>query len=124
MARRRALVAVGLALALVATAGGGGAVSAATVERSVTVAVVDDDRAYLGVEREPVENGTWNLTLTNRLWTTLEVTVAVDGDRVVREFAPRARHTLVLTVAACGGRARLVATAEDVRISLVRIAGC
>jgi hypothetical protein len=120
---RRAVAAVGLALALVA-ATGGGAVSAATVERSVTVAVVDDDQAHLGVEREPVENGTWNLTLTNRLWTTLEVTVAVGGDRVAREFGPGRRHTLTLTVAACGVRARVVATAEDARISLARTASC
>jgi len=77
--RAAALFGVLLALLLLTTQSG--AFSAATADRSVTVAVVEDEDAYLGIERWTVsETGqatTPLLRVTNHLSTTVEVHITV-----------------------------------------------
>ena len=95
MRKRSSLVLI--ALAVVLGTAGTGAFSSAETDRSVSVAVVDDDEAYVGYD--PIEvNATNNetvalVTVTNRFQTPLDVTdVAVteppDGNLTVDVNAP------------------------------------
>ncbi|WP_311172423.1 hypothetical protein [Halobellus ordinarius] len=54
--------------------------SSAAADRNVDVAVVSDDEAYLGIQRECSDN-TLQVTVTNRFsaGTTLDVDIAVNG---------------------------------------------
>lgn len=76
---RYGLLAVALLVAgsLVASTGG---VSSTALDRGIDVAVVSDDEAYLGVQRE-CSNSTLRVTITNQYAssTTLDVDVAVNG---------------------------------------------
>lgn len=90
MDRRQPVLVAGVVAALVAVSGSAGFTSTAA-DRGVEVAVVDDDEAFLGVERTTVNetDGTANLsvTVTNRFpaGTTLDtVEVAVDGNTETR----------------------------------------
>ena len=84
---RRHLLLFGLAAVLLASVGGTGGFSAVDASRGIEVAVVDDDEAYLGIERHGVNGDTWKLTLTNRLSAAepLEVTVTVDTRTLVAD---------------------------------------
>lgn len=77
---RRHLLALGLVAAVLASVGGTGGFGSTNAGRSVEVAVVDDEAAYLGIERHGVNGDTWKVTLTNRLSSgePLDVTVTVE----------------------------------------------
>jgi hypothetical protein len=77
---RRHFLLLGLAAVLLASVGGTGGFSAVDASRGIEVAVVDDDEAFLGIERHGVNDGVWKVTLVNRLSSgePFDVTVTVD----------------------------------------------
>jgi len=117
---RRRLLALGFAAALLVSVTGSGGFAAASADRSVPVAVVDDDEAYLGIERDDASDGTWNLTLTNRLGTgeTLDVAAEVGGQNATATLDPGESETLTFTDVDCDGTANVVATAQDGSITV------
>lgn len=84
MVRRRSLVVLAAALLALTLVSGTGGFSSVAAERSVNVAVADDDRALVGIEAERVDRCGGNqvaLTVSNRVGTdlhTVEATV-LDG---------------------------------------------
>jgi hypothetical protein len=72
-------------LAVAALVFGSGGFSSAAVERSLSVAVVDDDRAYVGVDAVRHEaDGTVTVTVTNRFVEPLTVERIVSDGRIER----------------------------------------
>jgi len=122
------------ALFVVGTTVGTGGFEAVTADRGVDVTVVDDDHAYLGVDRSPngTSNGTTNLTvtITNRLGsgTTLEtvtLTATLDGasKRLYSIQAGESKEAILRGVS-CDGYVAIRATGESVAISLSREVTC
>jgi len=113
----RLLAVVGVAASLVLVAPQTGAFTSATVDRSVSVAVVDDENAYLGIQQSPVSvTGSQSsevvlLTLTNRFQKPLDITVRVTARTTDRRP----------TVARASGPATLDAGAEA---SVTAVATC
>jgi hypothetical protein len=121
--RRGRILLVGVAAALLVTTGTG-AFSATVADRGVTVAVVDDDSAFLGFEQSALPNGstanlTVTMTVTNRFPETDLETVAIEvsgsqrelvdggslgpGDSVTRTWADVPCGDPILVTAAGGG---------------------
>ncbi len=123
MTRRLLLVLAGL-LVVAASVVGVGGVTSLTGDRSLSVAVVDDDRAYLGYDPGTFDNGTWSPAVTNNFETSVTVTVAVDGVVETATLAPGARATLVLDGVSCGDEAVITAVGTGVRVEMVRVVGC
>jgi hypothetical protein len=85
-----------------------------TVDRDVTVAVAEDEEAYLGIEFGPGDNGTRPLTVSDHV-TTDGLRVTVDG--TTRSATPG--DPAVFTVD-CGSQVEITADSQDVRIEAVR----
>jgi hypothetical protein len=89
MLGRRSLVALAAALLALTLVSGTGGFSSVAADRSVNVAVVDDDEAFVGIEKGHIDRCGANqvaLTVTNRLGSdlhTVEATV-LDDDSDVR----------------------------------------
>jgi hypothetical protein len=111
---RRRLVLAALALVALSSVTGVGSVTSTTADRDVTVAVADDEEAYLGIEFGPGDNGTRPLTVSDRA-TTDGLRVTVDG--TTRWASPG--DPAVFTVD-CGSRVEITADSQDVRIEAVR----
>jgi hypothetical protein len=122
MTRRALLVVAGLVVLATVVATGG--VSSVTADRPLSVAVVADDRAYLGYDPGQVDNGTWTPRVTNNFEVTLTVTVRVDGDSASTTLAPGEGATLVLEGVACGDAASITAVGRSVRVEMDRPVQC
>lgn len=125
---RRHLLGLGVAVTVLASISGTGGFSSTVAERGVEVAVVDDERAYLGIDREGVNDGTWNVTVTNRLsdGTALDVTVRVSGKAESVTLRPGASTRLAFDGVSCGDAVRIVGETDDgsVRIEAARTVVC
>jgi hypothetical protein len=105
----------------------------AHAERSVEVAVVSDDVAYLGVEQQLRDRSAGRVTLTVTVhnqfrWTTLDRVVVKVGSTEVDltasgPLAPGDRRSTTHRVA-CDSHVVIEASGADVRIRLVRSVGC
>jgi hypothetical protein len=130
----RTLAVVVGALLVVGTTVGTGGFSAMNADRGVDITVVDDDRAYLGVDRSPsgTANGTTNLTvtITNRLGsgTTLEsVTLTAtldDASKRLDSIQTGELKEATLRGVSCDGYIEIRATGESVEVSLSRAVIC
>lgn len=125
---RRRLLGIGIAIALLASVSGTGGFSSTVAERGVEVAVVDDDRAYLGIDQAGVNDGTWNVTMTNRLssGTALDVTVSVAESTESVTLGPGESVRLSFTGVSCSDAVRVVGETDDgsVRIDADRTVTC
>lgn len=105
----RLLAVVGVVASLVLVAPQTGAFTSAAADRSISITVVDDESAYLGIQQSPVSvGGNENrnvvlLTVTNRFSEPLELNVHIT------EQNPDSRPS----VARANGPARLAAGAES-----------
>jgi len=118
---RRRLLALGFAAALLASVAGTGGFASVDASRGIEVAVVDDDEAYLGIERGDASDGTWNVTLTNRLGTGEPLDVAVEvGEQTATASSIDSgeSETVTLTGVACGDTANVIATAPDGSVTI------
>jgi hypothetical protein len=107
-----------LTLVCLSSVTGVGGVSSVAADRGVTVAVVDDAEAYLGIEFGPVDNDTRNLTVYNRVSTgSLEVTV----NGTARTAAPGDPAEFAI---ACGSEVEIVAVGSAVRVEATRAVDC
>lgn len=119
------VVTMAVALALIGTSG----MSAMTSERSVEVAVVEDDEAALGIEQTTTETGnetTVDMTLTNQFAgdTTLDtVIVQVDGgDEDVGPLSPGDSETVESIE--CDADVTIDASGSGIDVSLMRTTEC
>ena len=130
---RTIAVVIGVLLVVGTTAGSSG-FSVMSADRGAEITVVDDDRAYLGIDRSPTGtvNGTTNLTvtITNRFGdgTVLErVTLAAtQDDASERLHSIRAGDSKEATLrgVSCDGSVEIRATGESVEVSLSRAVIC
>lgn len=118
---RRRVLALGVAVAVLASVGGTGGFGSASVDRGVQVAVVDDEAAYLGIESDDASDGTWNVTVTNRLpgGTTLDVVVEVGERTDATTLRSGESDTLTLAGVDCGVTANLTASATGGGVTIV-----
>jgi hypothetical protein len=122
-----AVLAVGVTLA-----SGSAGFSSATASRSVEVAVVDDDVAFLGVElADPADGGDGvTVTVANRFprGTTLRTVEITVGNGTTRVFDARVESGGAVRArfadAACGDRVRVEAAGESVDVRLNRSVAC
>ena len=126
---RRHLLALGLAVAVLVSVGGTGGFGSTNAGRSVEVAVVDDEAAYLGIAGDDASNGKWNVTVTNRLAAgkTLSAEVEVDGlTATATSIGSGESETLRLSGVDCGDPANVTAMTTDgsVRIEASREVTC
>ncbi|MFC6953351.1 hypothetical protein [Halorubellus litoreus] len=132
---RRGWLVLAAAAVVVATTAGTGAFSAVSAERGIQIAVVDDDRAYLGVAVTANVSGndtTARITVTNQFpqGTTLSaVTATVDGETV--SLTPGSTtldggDSTTGTVAnvTCGDTVTIRASGDGVRVELEREIVC
>jgi hypothetical protein len=129
---RTIAVVIGVLLVVGTTAGSSG-FSVMSADRGAEITVVDDDRAYLGVDRSPngTANGTTNLTvtITNRFGdgTVLGVTLAATLDDASERLSSiRAGDSKEATLrgVSCDGYVEIRATGESVEVSLSRAVIC
>jgi len=130
---RTLAVVIGVLLVVGTTAGSSG-FSVMSADRGAEITVVDDDRAYLGIDRSPTGtvNGTTNLTvtITNRFGdgTVLErVTLAATLDDASERLSSiRAGDSKESTLrgVSCDGYVEIRATGESVEVSLSRAVIC
>ncbi|PSP72968.1 hypothetical protein BRC86_10865 [Halobacteriales archaeon QS_3_64_16] len=119
------LATVALALALVASTG---AFSAASADRGISVAVADDDRAYLGVQLDDTGNESVEVTLTNRFDSDLSsVTISTDTDTASLSLDSRDTGSVIVGID-CGDSKTVTidGLGESASVSLERHAsvGC
>lgn len=117
---RRRLLALGAAVALLASVAGTGGFGSVNADRSVRVAVVDDDEAYLGIEGDDASDGTWNVSLTNRLASgaTLHVEVAIGDQRATATLDAGESESVTLTGVDCGATATVTAEGMDHSVTI------
>jgi len=134
MTRHRLLVLALGALAVVGTTVSTGGVSTAGADRGFGTAVVDDEHAYLGVDRTPngTANGTTNLTVTvtNRFGgdvtfglVTVEAGLA-DADGTIAMLSGGGSGSVTLNGVPCDGRVTVHAVGVDVEVVLYRAVAC
>lgn len=134
MSDYRTLAVVVGALLVVGTTVGTGGFSAIVADRGVDVTVVDDDHAYLGVDRSPsgTVNGTTNLTVTvtNRFGdgTTLAsvlLTATLDGTtKRLNSISAGESKDATLRGVPCDGYVAIHAAGDSVDVSLSREVVC
>ncbi len=117
MFRRATLVLAVLGLLAAVPATGG--FSTVTADRDLSVAVVADDRAYLGVDVAENTTGDVTVTVVNRFPVTLgTVTTTANGTtRTVENLAPGESATLEFEDCE---RVAIEGTGEDTRVELTR----
>jgi len=134
MHRRELLLLVGVVAALSLTFGTSG-VSSVSADRSIEVAVVDDQKAFLTFEQDPgnTTNGTTslNVTLGNQYpaGTPLtRVTVSVDTETAAhteaKRLAPGARRTWTFRSVSCSDTIAVEAEGSGVSTSFERPVAC
>lgn len=130
MSRRGWILLVGATAALLVTTGTG-AFSATVADRGVTVAVVDDDSAFLGFDQSTdATDGTANLSVevTNRFPGETElasVTVTVDGDdREVGPIPSGEDRDASFSGVPCDAEVAVAASDSGVEVALNRSVEC
>lgn len=129
---RRAWVVLAAAAVALASTAGTGAVSSMSAERGMNVDVVEDERAYLGVDIETTttENGTAvNVTVSNQFpsGTTLDVTVSHEGVTLYpgnHSLESGETRWATFENATCGETVRITASAGSVTVELERDVEC
>jgi hypothetical protein len=125
MTSYRFIVLLAGALAVLGATLGTGGFSAVAADRSVDIQVVDDDRAYLGIEQNATTiNDTTNLTVTvtNRFTERLgRVTVTLSGeDESIGSISPGQSSEARFTNVSCAGTVRVEAAGDDAAVYLSR----
>jgi hypothetical protein len=120
---RRVLALAALVVVGLSSVTGAGSVSSVSADRDVSVAVVEDREAYLGLEFSNATNGTATLTVSNRISTdTLAVTVEGDGEATAsRTLDPGERAAFNVS---CGEEIRVSADAPDAEVDATRTVDC
>jgi hypothetical protein len=116
---RRHLVLVALTLLSLSLVTGAGSVSSVSADRDVSVAVVEDEEAYLGIELGDTDwsNRTRTLEVTNRA-STRPIEVTASGTTVT--VGPGEAESLTVSC----GTVDLTATGPDVAINATRSVDC
>lgn len=116
--KRRLLALTALTLVALSSVMGAGSVSSVSADRDVSVAVVEDEEAYLGIEFGDTDwpNRTRTLTFANRVSVPLEVSIS--GDIVT--ISPGELAALAVD---CGD-VDIAAVGEDIRIDATRTVTC
>jgi hypothetical protein len=119
---RRVLVFAALVVVGLSSVTGAGSVSSVSADRDVSVAVVEDREAYLGLEFSNATNETVTLTVSNRVSTErLDVTVEDGGKAASRTLDPGERAAFNVS---CGEDVQISADASDTEIDATRTVDC
>jgi hypothetical protein len=119
---RRVLALAALVVVGLSSVTGAGSVSSVSADRDVSVAVVEDREAYLGLEFSNASNGTVTLTVSNRISTErLDVTVDDGGETASRRLGPGERAAFNVS---CGEDVQISADAPDAEVDATRTVDC
>ncbi|WP_136600528.1 hypothetical protein [Salinigranum halophilum] len=119
---RRFLVLAALTLVALSSVTGVGSVSSVSADRDVSVAVAEDDEAYLGLEFGTVDNGTRTLTVANRISTEPTVVTIEDADGADSQtLGPGETATFDVS---CDDEIQLSAVAPNAEVDATRSVEC
>jgi hypothetical protein len=111
---RRVLALAALVVVGLSSVTGAGSVSSVSADRDVSVAVVEDREAYLGLEFSNASNGTVTLTVENHVRTD-DLAVTVDGKTETATPGDPVEFTVD-----CGETVEIVGDGPGVRIEATR----